>query len=544
MRLLNRLIVVSHRYLGIVISLLVIMWFVSGIFMMYAGGMPRVSAQLRQERLADLDLSRVRLTPADAVARVATEGGPGRSRVQLVSLTDRPVYRIGGATVFADSGDVLDDVSERQAQTIVAKFLRVPESQVHHVRTLNEIDQWTLQQGRLLPLYKFAVDDDAGTEAYVQASTGEIAMLTTRKARGLAWVSTIPHWFYFTALRDNQPLWLGFVVWTSAAACVLALLGVILSITQLRKVRPFSLPKAIPYSGPMRWHYITGAVFGVFTLTWAFSGLVSMEPWAWTNAESNGIQVRRDTFTGGSPDLAQFAAMDAATWQRLLGGRGIKEVEFARIQDEHYYVVRQTPQSAPGQKITDPRERLHAPYDIIGRAEPDRVLVNAATLAVKSEPFSNDSLVARLETAVPDAPIVASELLTDYDSYYYSRSRTTPLPVLRVKFGDPAETWVYVDPEMSQVLAQIPYWSRVERWAYNGLHSMDFAFWYKQPLWDVTMLTLLAGGLASSCLGLVMGVRRMRRAGARVVRSLADAPVASHPQSALSATNLKPSSRG
>src|SRR5688572_13098474 len=356
MRLLNRLIVVSHRYLGIVISLLVIMWFVSGIFMMYAGGMPRVSAQLRQERLADLDLARIRLTPADAADRLATEGGPGRGRVQLVSLIDRPVYRIGGATVFADTGDVLDDVSERQAQTIVAKFLRVPENQVHHVRTLNEIDQWTLQQGRLLPLYKFAVDDDAGTEAYVQASSGEIAMLTTRKARGLAWVSTIPHWFYFTALRDNQPLWLGFVVWTSAAACVLALLGVILSITQLRKVRPFSLPKAIPYSGPMRWHYITGAVFGVFTLTWAFSGLVSMEPWAWTNAESNGIQVRRDTFTGGSPDLAQFAAMDAATWQRLLGGRGIKEVDFARIQVEHYYVVRLAPLSAS----IVPRVRLQA----------------------------------------------------------------------------------------------------------------------------------------------------------------------------------------
>jgi hypothetical protein len=363
-------------------------------------------------------------------------------------------------------------------------------------------------------------------------------MLTTRKARGLAWVSTIPHWFYFTALRDNQPLWLRFVVWTSAAAVVLSVLGLMLSVTQLRKVRPFSLSKAIPYSGPMRWHYVTGAVFGVFTLTWTFSGLVSMEPWAWT--EAPGIEVRRDVFTGGSPDLSTFGAMDAPTWQRLLGGRGIKEVDFTRIQDEHYYVVRQAPEAAP----IDPRERLHAPYDIVGRVEPDRVLVNAATLTVRAEPFSRDSLMTRLTAAVPDTPVVASELLTDYDSYYYSRSNQSPLPVLRVKFGDPAETWVYVDPEMSQVLAQIPYWSRVERWAYNGLHSMDFAFWYKQPLWDITMLTLLIGGLTSSCLGLVMGVRRMRRAGARVVASLGDAPVTSHPQSALSATNLETPAKG
>jgi hypothetical protein len=263
-----------------------------------------------------------------------------------------------------------------------------------------------------------------------------------------------------------------------------------------------------------------------------------MEPFAWTNGP--GIALGRNVFTGGSPDLSAFAVMDAATWQRLLGGRAIKEVELTRIQDEHYYVVRRTPQRAP----RDPRERLHQPYTVTGRDEPDRVLVDAATLAVRSGPFSTDSLVARLTAAVPDAPIVDSELLTDYDAYYYSRSRQTPLPVLRVKFGDPAETWVYVDPEMSQVLAQVPRLARVERWLYSGLHNLDFAFLYsRRPLWDVVMLTLLAGGLASSCLGLVMGVRRMRRAGARVVGSLAGTPAAHHPQRALSATSMETSGK-
>ena len=502
MKLLKRSIVLAHRYLGIVIGLLVIMWFATGITMMYAGGMPRLSEQLRLERLADLDPARVRLTPQDAAERL----GVDVRRAQLVSLADRPVYRIDGATVYADTGDVLDTVNARQARAIAARFMRVPERQVEHLRTLDDIDQWTLQQGRLLPLHKFRVLDDAGTELYVAEATGEIAMLTTRRNRALAWISTIPHWFYFTAMRDNQPLWLGFVVWTSAAACVLAVLGLILSVTQLRRSRPFTLKKAIPYSGPMRWHYVTGAVFGLFTLTWAFSGLVSMEPWGWT--EAPGVEVEREVFTGGAPDLSQFPAIDATAWQRLLGGRAVKEVDFARLQNDHYFVVRQAPEAAP----IDPRERLHAPYDITGRVEPYRVLVHAATLQVRDEPFSAESLLTRLRAAAPGAPIVTSELLTDYDSYYYSRSGQSPLPVLRVKFGDPADTWVYVDPAMGQVVAEIPYWSRVERWAYNGLHSMDFAFWYKQPLWDVTMLTLLAGGLTSSCLGLFMGVRRMRRA--------------------------------
>ena len=41
----------------------------------------------------------------------------------------------------------------------------------------------------------------------------------------LAWVSTIPHWFYFTALRNNQPVWYRIVVWTSALVCAVAVLG-------------------------------------------------------------------------------------------------------------------------------------------------------------------------------------------------------------------------------------------------------------------------------------------------------------------------------
>jgi hypothetical protein len=526
MKLLKTSIIVAHRYLGIALSLFVIMWFVSGIVMMYGGGMPRLAPQLRLERLPALDLSRVRLTPAQAAETA------GSGRVQLVSVMGRPAYRGGDTTVFADTGEVLEKVSLKDAQTIVANFMRVPASQVHFERTITSIDQWTLLQSRSMPLHKFRVDDEAGTELYLQPASGEIVMLTTRKARLLAWTGTIPHWLYFTALRENQPLWYRIVVWTSAAALGVALLGMVLSVTQLRRVRPFSLAKAIPYSGFMRWHYVTGAIFGFFTVTWAFSGMLSMEPFAWTNAPA--LAVKRDVFTGGPADLSKFAALDAPTWQRVLGGRAIKEMEFVRIQDEHYYAVRQ---AAADPAAEERRERLHQPYNVTGRTEPDRVLVNAETLEVRREPFSQASLVARLERALPDVPIVESEILTDYDSYYYSRARQTPLPVLRVKFADPAETWFYVDPETSQMLSQIPRLARIERWFYNGLHSLDFAFWYnRRPLWDIGMLTLLLGGLTSTCLGLVMGVRRMRRGAARVTKSWAPSPVppVRQPQGAMS----------
>ncbi len=510
MQIIRRLLIVSHRYLGIALSLLAIMWFVTGITMMYVGGMPRLTPQLRLDRMPALDLARISVSPAEAAEKAGSGG-----RAQLLTVMDRPAYRIGGTTVFADTGDLLDEVTASQARTIVSRFMRVPEERVTHLATLNRTDQWTLQIPP--PLHKFGVDDGQGTQLYVSPATGDVVTLTTRKSRGYAWISTIPHWLYFKALRDNQPLWYRTVVWTSGAVCIVAVLGLILGFTQFRKTRPFNLSKAIPYSGWMRWHYVTGVVFGLFTVTWAFSGLLSMEPFAWTNAA--GVTVPRQALTGGPVELERFARMDAATWTRVLDGRAIKEIDFVRIQDGHYYAVRQAPLD---EAAAAKRERLHQPYYITGAAEPDRILVAADTLAVKAEPFSADSYVARLQAALPDAPIVESALLTDYDSYYYSRARLTPLPVVRIKFGDPAATWVYIDPEMGQVLSTVPRLSRVERWAYNGLHSLDFSFWYnRRPLWDLGMIVLLLGGLASSCFGLIMGIRRVRRGTGRVLTALA-----------------------
>ncbi len=520
MKLFRRAVILSHRYLGIVLSLLVIMWFATGITMMYWGGMPRMTPEMRLERLQPIEFSRVQLTPAQAAERLGFEP---EGRVTLSTLLDRPAYHFGtrnSTVVFADSGEAVEELSIAQAQTAAASFVHLPPSQVHFVSTLHDVDQWTLQS--TLPLHKFRVDDEAGTEVYVQPGSGEIAMMTTRSSRGWAWVSTIPHWLYFTALRTNQPLWYRLVVWTSALACVLSVLGLVLGVTQLRLPRR-SATKAglsrrplIPYAGAMRWHYISGVVFGVFTLTFAFSGLVSMEPWAWTNAP--GLELPRTVLSGGPVDLTKFTMADTATWDHVLRSTPAKEVEFARMMDEPYYIVRR---GSVARDEAD-RERLHQPYAIRhARIEDQRLLIAAGSFTAKREPFDLAALEARIKAAAPDARVVESQLLTSYDSYYYSRVGQSPLPALRIKFDDPAQTWVYVDPSLSQVVTAINRWGRVERWVYHGLHSLDFAFLYNsRPAWDIVMIVVSLGGLATSGLGFFLGLRRMRRA----ARGLAAAP--------------------
>jgi len=60
--------ILIHRYLGIGLGLLFVVWFVSGIGMMYAGAMPELSPEERLARMPGIDWGRVKLTPAEALA--------------------------------------------------------------------------------------------------------------------------------------------------------------------------------------------------------------------------------------------------------------------------------------------------------------------------------------------------------------------------------------------------------------------------------------------------------------------------------------------
>ena len=79
---LRKLLILTHRYLGIALSLLFVVWFASGITMMYAGGMPRLSSDERIERLRGRrSATAIRLTPPQASEKAAG----GRARTTLLT---------------------------------------------------------------------------------------------------------------------------------------------------------------------------------------------------------------------------------------------------------------------------------------------------------------------------------------------------------------------------------------------------------------------------------------------------------------------------
>ena len=98
-----------HRYLGLAFCLIFVIWFASGIVMIYKR-MPEYSAEERLARLPPLDAAKVRLTAAEAMAAGDVVDSP--RRVLLTSLRSRPLYRFvvegGTASVYADDGSYLD----------------------------------------------------------------------------------------------------------------------------------------------------------------------------------------------------------------------------------------------------------------------------------------------------------------------------------------------------------------------------------------------------------------------------------------------------
>lgn len=487
----RRALILTHRYLGIPLSVLFVVWFASGIVMMYAPTMPGLTPDVRLELLEPIDFSLVRLDPADALDQSGLVEPP--LEATLFTVLGRPAYRFGAVTVFADNGENLRELDRDGTWRVATRFAGVHRDRVELVRVLTAPDQWTIGLNRLMPLHRYRVDDEAGTELYVSARRAEVVVVTTRWSRLLAWFGAIPHWLYFSALRTNGALWSRVVIWLSTLGCVVALIGLVLGVTELRRRQDGAARRArgqgpiaawIPYAGAMRWHHVTGLVFGLFTFTWVFSGLLSMEPYGWTRV--SGLEIPPRAMSGGYIDELALSVMDVSALGRLTAGRPVKEVEFLRIHGDPYFAVTFGPR--------------------------DRILVSPETMTVRRVPFTTSAITTRLALAVPEAPIEEATVLDSYDAYYYARGGARPLPVVRVKFSDSDRTWVYVDMATSRIVGSVHRWSRVERWLYRGLHSLDFAFWYdRRPLWDIGLIALSIGGLVSSGLGLWLGAGRIGR---------------------------------
>lgn len=470
-----RPLLLAHRFLGIAACLLFCVWYASGFVMTFAG-MPALAIEERQRALPPLDADRVRLSPSDAIAVAKLDAPP--ASVRLTSLFGRPVYRLSGGraqTVFADDGRVADGFPFDEASASLVAYLPSASTAWRLDGVLTEPDQWTLggEYRGLRPLYRVWVDDRAGTVLYLSGITGDVVLRTTRRARAAAWGGAIPHWLYLTAFRRHAELWRWSVVGLSAVGSLVCVLGLVL----LAAVQ-WAGERGATYRGAMRWHLWLGSTFGLTTLVWVASGMMTLDPLPLSAGGPSGAQ--RSAFTGGPLRWQGFTLTPSQAVRAVGAGVTIKEIEYAQVDGKPYYRI-----------IAPPYE----PVFLDGSGQ-------------RPAPFDRAVLLAASVNAMEGAGIAEFALLTRYDSYYHDRQAR--LPVWRVKFRDTASTWLYVDPRQGELVARIDRGARLNRWVSDGLHRLDIPFLPGSPWHEVLVFLLCGGGAALSLTAAVLSWRRLR----------------------------------
>ena len=461
---LKRWLILGHRWLGIATGLFLAAWVLSGLVMLYVA-FPALTDAERLSYLTPIAWERVIFGPDAALARVGLEPAP--DGLSLAMRGPEPVYQVttrDGArhVVSAETGTVFGEIDARAALAAFGRHASV--------RAVTR-DQWTVRDryDPVRPFHVVALHDAAGTELYVSARTGSVVLDTTRRERLWNWLGAIPHWFYPTPLRARAELWRGVLLWVSGVAIAGALSGLVLGIWRLRLRRPYASGAVTPYRGLGRWHHLFGVVGGISLVTFVASGWLSMNPNHW--------------FTPRMPSAAMreaYAGPAAPVTRETLSGiplSGIVEVRIGRVDGRPVLVA------------ADARSR--------------RVVV---------APPSPVAVMAAAGRALPGAGIAGTQTLTAYDAYWYPHHDTRPLPVLRVRFDDPAATWLHIDPESGALLDRLDASGRLQRWLFEAAHRLDFAILTQaRPAWDLVMWLLNGLGAGIALTGVALGWRRLRR---------------------------------
>jgi uncharacterized iron-regulated membrane protein len=451
----------THRYLGIAVGLLMVMWCLSGTVMMYVR-YPSLAVTRRLAALQPLDWS------GCCTAGGALTADRPVERLQIEMLAGHPVMRIAqtgqpARLIDLTDGTPIERVAADQARSVAAAYGAPPSmSPIDH-------DQWTVsgEFRRDRPLYRFDLGDAAQTQLYVSGTSGKAVQITTGSQRFWNWLGAIPHWLYFTRLRTNVALWSQVVIWTSLLGCFLAGTGLYLGIRQLRRAPE---GRWAPYRGFMLWHHLPGLIFGVFVLTWTVSGLVSMNPWGFlegggTEKEVHGALPLGSDIAAALPALAASKPQDAVS------------IAMAPFDGATAFIVT----SGDG---------THRRLDASGRALSPPDMARAAALLGGEQ----------------------ADLLIDGDSYYFTgRGEVARLPVYRI-VGHRVR--YYLDPLSGAIMRTADADDRWYRWLHEGLHRLDFTPTLRtHPFRNLIMLPLMLGVTLVCGTGAWLGIRRPRRQG-------------------------------
>jgi len=504
-----------HRWIGIVLGVQLIAWFISGIAMMYYP-YPEVTESKQLAVLGsfepDNDLIGFRAayeaSRGNIQQRRQVAGYDGKPTIvggRLLRWDGRLAYQLwrqrGPAVeaftmVDGRTGEVLTPISPETAARLARASVGAL-AKLDGVDLLPRGDNYMMYGGSEgsgngehaegFPVYRVRFADDNATAVYVGKETGHTYAVVDRVTRFTNWIGPVPHYLYFMWLYQHYTLWTWLNYIFPTVATVAALTGIILGVYQLFPRRRRANWKVSGYEGVSKWHHVTGVVFGLIVFSWALSGLFEM------------LGVDGPDPRDGQAERARDGPVQ---WQDIR----VSEPEALRR-------LRASTQESMLPIAIDLNQLGGRPGYRFRLKDGPGYWVDAVDGTARGELEQKEATSVAQRVMGAGSPIVAVDRITAYDAYYYARhGRQIHLPAWRVAFDDPLRSVVYLDTVSGSPVGFVDTDTRLGRWLRRGMHSLDIpGVVNRRPYWDLIVLPLALGGTLCAATGGWLILRRVRR---------------------------------
>lgn len=468
-----------HRRLGLVLGPVVLLWFLSGVVLLWVP-YPRLAERewlttAEAIRLHDCCAALDRL-----VQRLDRSDGIESVRIRMVG--GRPVataqYLTGAmAAVTADEAEPIAPLSRDWARRAALQF--APGTSVEDMNLIDH-DVWTVHQrfDPHRPLWKVQLSGQSRSVLYVSSVTGDVVQDTTAEERRWNLVGAVIHWWYWPWLRRHWVWWDQVVWWVSAAGTATLFAGVLILGREWSKQ---DWPGLL--TGRLKIHRGLGVIAGASACCWMASGWLSMDHGLWfsdgtINAED------REQFMGGR--LIPRDIETIADFSTVPVRDDVKEIRVIKLAGIVHLIVRGASSHQQILAVTSPEERPREEFqEELVKSAASSLLGDGALTVTK--PVGNDAAICS-RIADEAAP-----------------------PLIRVEAIEPDAPGVQVDGRTGAVVEWVNPSRRLYHRLFNTFHRWDVP-WFSQhcDLRRVLMSAwcVLGAGLAGS--GMWKGFLRTR----------------------------------
>ena len=465
-----------HKYTGILIAAFFLMWFVTGVVLIYHP-YPRLSESMFNEKKETLpsslpDFRFVAERAQGEIQGVRIREFQGQTLIEV--KTPEKKYLL--------TTDTLQRVKPVDFECIEKVAKHWIDAPVIKVDTLRKRSQWVLftRYEKELPIYKFYFDDKAGSQLFISGRTADVQQLTTAKERFWAYLGGIPHKLYIPALRRNTDVWMDTFVVAASICLIASLTGFIFGLYVFIRRKRVKGKWGNPYR--KRWqriHFSFGLIFGIFLISWAISGMFAMSrvpqwlikteaPYIFDKTRLWGKNILPlDTYVLGPDKLKEVYPQ-------------LKEIELVRFADIPAYKIIE----GENQRFIDASGGEVKILEV-----PEQVIADGFRKIYGADIRMNISL------------------LDKYDNYYVNLRGTYGLPVYKVEVENNDRDLYYINPKDGYI-KYLNKNKKADKWLFSGLHYFNFPWLLsKSVLWTLA-IWVLCGGCAIVCLsGLILGVK-------------------------------------